>query len=106
MNISKNNNFDKTNAYLAGFVFIATFIVYAITVQRSFSFWDCGEFIAVSSILGIPHPPGTLLFVLIGRLFSIIPFVDDISYRVNYISVITSAFTAKFSYLLTVKIVR
>ena len=100
-----NDHFDKTNAVLAALVFIISFVAYALTVQRSFSFWDCGEFIACSYILGIPHPPGTPLFVLLGRVFSLIPFVEDISYRINYLSVISSAFTAMFSYLLTVKLV-
>lgn len=105
MTLDNSKEFNRTNAILAGFVFVVSFIIYAMTLQRSFSFWDCGEFIACAAILGVPHPPGTPLFVLLGRLFAMIPFVEDISYRINYLSVIGSAFTAMFSYLLTVRLV-
>ncbi len=99
------NRFDRTNAILAAIVFLVSFVVYALTVQKSFSFWDCGEFIACSYTLGIPHPPGTPLFVLLGRIIALVPFVEDVSHRINYLSVIGSAFTALFSYLLIVRIV-
>ncbi|MEW5796457.1 MAG: DUF2723 domain-containing protein [Candidatus Zixiibacteriota bacterium] len=102
----KSNSFDRTNAYVAAFVFLVSFIVYAMTVQRSLPFWDCGELIACAVIGGIPHPPGFPLLVLISHIFSKIPFVEDVSYRVNYVSVISSAFTALFSYLITVRLVR
>ena len=98
--------FDRTNAVIAALVFIFTFIIYALTVQRTIPFWDCGEFIASAAILGVPHPPGTPLFVMLGRIASIIPFVEDVAYRVNYLSVISSALTAMFSYLLTVRLVQ
>jgi len=86
-------------------VFIITLIVYAITVQPSVPFWDCGEFIASSVLLQVPHPPGTPLFLLLGRIFSMIPFAEDIGLRVNLISVFSSAFTILFLYLSAVKLI-
>ena len=88
------------------FVWLGSFIVYWLTVQRSIPFWDCGEFIAAAASLGIPHPPGTPLFMLIGRVFSILPIVDDISFRINLISIISSATTAMLAYLITSRIIR
>jgi len=99
-------SFDRTNAFLAALVFVISFVVYALTVQQSFSFWDCGEFIACAYTMGIPHPPGTPLLMLLGRVFALVPFVEDISHRINYLSVISSALTAMFSYLLAVKMIR
>ena len=35
--------------------------------------WDTSEYISAAYVLGIPHPPGNPLFVLIGRVFAILP---------------------------------
>ncbi|MDZ7764902.1 MAG: DUF2723 domain-containing protein [Melioribacteraceae bacterium] len=83
---------------IAGSVFLIAFIVYFITVQPSVSFWDCGEFIASAVLMQVPHPPGTPFFLIMGRLFSMIPFVEDIGLRVNFISVMSSTFTVFFAY--------
>jgi tetratricopeptide (TPR) repeat protein len=101
----KNRQFDRTHVILAILVYLTSFIVYLMTVQRSIPFWDCGEFIAASAILGVPHPPGFPLMVMIGRLASLVPFVTDIAYRINLLSVFFSPFTAMIGYLLTVKLV-
>jgi hypothetical protein len=94
---------DRWLAIITG---IVACIIYALTVQRTVSFWDCGEFIASAVILGVPHPPGTPLFLLIGRLFSLLPVAEDISLRVNLVSVISGAGAVGLAYLVTARFLR
>ena len=99
-------NWIKLNRIIAGIIFFSTFIVYTMSVAPTLSYWDCGEFIACSYGLMVPHPPGAPFFLLVGRLFSMIPFVHDIGLRVNFISVISSALTIMLLYLSIVHLVR
>ena len=99
-------DWQKTNRITAALIWLFSFIVYAMTVAPTVSYWDCGEFIACSYGLAVPHPPGAPLFLLVGRFFSMLPFVADIGLRVNFISVLSSAFTIMFLYLSIVHMVR
>jgi len=96
---------DKISLFLSLFVFLASFIAYLRTMAPTASFWDCGEFIACSYILGIPHPPGTPLFIMIGRIFTLFPLFGEIAARINFLSVLTSALTVWLCYLLITKLV-
>ena len=62
--------FNKINNITGWGIFVIATIVYWLTVEPTASYWDCGEFIAVSYKLEVPHPPGAPFFLLIGRLFS------------------------------------
>jgi tetratricopeptide (TPR) repeat protein len=85
------------------FVFLVSQIVYLATLNPTCPFWDSGEYIATSYILGIPHPPGNPFYIPIGRLFTLIP-IASIAARVNYLSALASSIAAVFGYLVTVEI--
>lgn len=42
--------------------------IYLSTAAPDLTFWDATEFMTVAHTLGIPHPPGTPLWVLMGKL--------------------------------------
>jgi hypothetical protein len=96
----------KVHWGLAIFVTLVAFLTYLRTMASTTSFWDCGEFIACSKILGVIHPPGAPLYLLIGRLFTMLPVFKDIGMRVNLFSVLIGAATVTFTYLAIVQLVR
>ncbi len=96
-------NEDRLNAYVGTAVFFLILVVYLITISPTVSFWDSGEFIATSHILGVPHPPGTPFYVVLGRMFAMIPGVET-ALAVNFMSALTGALACLFLYLITVRI--
>ncbi len=77
--------------------FLVAAIVYLSTIEPTASFWDCGEFIASAYKLEVGHPPGSPIFMLIGRFFTM--FASDpskIAITVNIMSALASAFTILF----------
>jgi len=96
----------STKWWFAAAAFAASLIVYAATMADSVSFWDCGEFAACSYTLSVPHPPGSPLFLLIGRVFSMVPISSDIAVRVTWMSVLTSAFAILLAFLIIVRLIR
>jgi len=89
----------------AALMFLVAFVVYFLTIAPTTSFWDCGEFITCAYILGVPHPPGAAFYLLLGRIFTLIPWTADIGLRVNIISAIATALTVMFTYLIIARLI-
>lgn len=93
-------DFTKINRLVAYATLGISLIVYTLTVAPTVSYWDCGEFITAAFNLGIPHPPGPPMFLIAGRVAAI--FAGDptqAAFAMNYLSVLSSAFTIFFMYL-------
>jgi hypothetical protein len=101
-------DFKRANNLTGWAVFAIAFVTYAFTIERTASFWDCGEFIACAFKLQVPHPPGAPLFLLLGRLFSLLALGDltQIAYWINMLSVVSSAFTILFLFFTISLLVR
>jgi len=59
---------------------------------------DGGDLITAAYTLGIAHPPGYPLYVLLGKLFTFLP-VGEVAYRVNLMSALFAAASVALVYL-------
>jgi 4-amino-4-deoxy-L-arabinose transferase-like glycosyltransferase len=67
--------------------------VYLATLAPSVTLWDSGEFLAAIHSIGVPHPPGTPLYILIGKVWATMwaPIVG-FAYSINMLSAVCTAF--------------
>ncbi len=90
----------------AGLAALAVFALYALTLAPTTQFWDTSEYIATAHILGIPHPPGNPLFVVLARTWDILlaPLGLPTAARVNLFSATMGALAHGFWFLLVHRI--
>lgn len=87
-------------------VFGLVLAAYVWTLAPTVTFWDAGEFIAASKILGIPHPPGTPVFVLLAHVWADVVAVGEYAYRTNLMTATFSAAAAALFFLVVVQALR
>ena len=77
----------------AGLAALAVWLLYALTLSPTTWFWDTSEYIATAHNLGVPHPPGNPVFVLLARAWDILlsPFPVSTAVRINLFSATMSA---------------
>jgi hypothetical protein len=79
-------------------VFAIAAVTYLLTIEPTASLWDCGEFIASAYKLEIGHPPGSQVFMVLARFFTLFAGgnVSNVAAMVNAMSALASAFTILF----------
>ena len=88
----------------AAVVGVLALLLYVITLAPTTSMWDTSEYITAAYTLGIPHPPGNPRFVLLGRLFAILPIAPSVAQRVNLLAALCGAASAAVWFLVTERV--
>ena len=73
--------------------------LYLLTLSPTTALWDASEYIAAAYTFGLPHPPGNPLFVIVGRMFSVLPIAPNVAMRINVLAAVSSAVAAALWYL-------
>ena len=83
----------KGNLLAAAALGVASFVVYLTTVAPTVTINDAGRFQIAAPVLGVGHPTGYPTFILLGKLFTYLPF-GDAAYRMNLMAATFGAITA------------
>lgn len=83
---------------LGAFLFCGAFALYLFTLTPTVTFWDSGELIAASHLLGVAHQPGYPLYCMLGKGFALLP-VGNVAFRLNLMSAAFSALAVFIIYM-------
>jgi hypothetical protein len=89
----------------AALVFAAALAVYLATLAPTVTFVDGGELIVAAGYLGVAHPPGTPLYLMLAHLFTLLP-VGNVAWRVNFASALFAALASAMTALLATELLR
>lgn len=90
----------EINEYI---IFFIAFAFLTLLVTSTVNTGDSGELITSAHFLGIAHPSGYPLYLLLAKAFSLIPF-GNIAFRIALLSVITSSFSLVLLYRIVYKV--
>jgi len=95
----------KVTVFLGICTFIIPFILYNLTLAPTILWNDSGEFITAAYTLGIAHPSGYPTYILLGKLFSLLPF-GSVALRLNFMSAFLCSLTVTILFIILVKLTK
>ncbi len=84
----------------AGALAVGSFVIYALGACRTVYVGDSGELSAAAATLGIPHPSGYPLYVLLGKLFTLVLPFGSMAFRLSLMSAFWAALTVGLVFVL------
>ena len=90
MNSPHEASSSRTELLCAGAVFVVALLLYTLTLAPTVTLVDSGELIVAARGLGVAHPPGFPLWVMLAHLASLLPF-GNIAARINFSSALFAA---------------
>ncbi|WP_337170912.1 DUF2723 domain-containing protein [Gemmatimonas aurantiaca] len=82
-----------SSAVAAGVTTMVLFTLYLATAAPDLTFWDASELTTAAHTLGIPHPPGTPLWVLLGHVCALVFQSVNPARAITMLSVVAGALT-------------
>jgi hypothetical protein len=86
-------------------LFLGSLILFLFTLAPTVTFVDSGELIVTAKNLGVAHPPGFPLYLLIAHLAALLP-IGNLAQRVNFASAFCAALAVALVYLVTTEVLR
>lgn len=83
------------------FSFTIPFSLYVLTLSPSVTFTDSGELAAACASLGVAHPTGYPLFIILGFLWSSLPLPVPIIFKLNLFAAFCTALASMIFFELT-----
>lgn len=84
----------RTQRWQTPGLFLAFLLLYAIGACRTIYVGDSGELVAAVHTLGIPHPSGYPLYVLLGKLWTLVAPIGTVALRMSLFSAVFAAAAA------------
>jgi tetratricopeptide (TPR) repeat protein len=94
----------QRNIIISSAIFIVTFFIYVLTMCPTIYWDDSAAFCAANSVLGIPHPPSFPIYVILGRIFTLLP-IESYAFRSNLMSAFWGSASLVLLFFLIIKII-
>src|SRR5947199_887241 len=88
----------------AGAVFLSALLLYTLTLAPTVTLVDSGELIVVAHGLGVAHPPGVPLWVMLAHLASLVP-LGNVAVRINFSSALFAALASAMLTLVVAELI-